>query len=480
MIPDLAEHTGPRVAIVGRPNVGKSTLFNRMAGKRLAIVEDQPGVTRDWQEVPVSFWGSSFILMDTPGLDQQAKGLGHKIWEHTTDALGPADIFVMVVDARAGLLPEDWALAEWVRKTGRPTLLLANKCESRQGDEGFWEAYRLGLGEPVPISAVHGDGMADVAACLEKLFTKIQAEDTPLPPGVDVPKQPPETPDTAEAEEASQTSEAFPSLPLKMSIVGRPNVGKSTFLHGLLGRERMLTGPEAGLTRDAVEIPWQFQDRSLLLVDTAGLRKAARIDDGLEKKAVGDTLHTIKRSQAVVLLMDAAHAFEKQDCAIASLVVSEGRMLILGLNKWDQVPNPQERLKELQEQAQKTLPQIKGVPLVPLSALNNRGFDSLMHTLLRLEKIWRTRISTGPLNLFLEGALQTHQPPLIKGRRIKLKYMTQIKTGPPTFLLFGNQTQALDQSYQNYLLNGLREKFQLQGVPLRLLLRSAKNPFKKD
>ena len=216
------------------------------------------------------------------------------------------------------------------------------------------------------------------------------------------------------------------------------------------------------------------------MVDTAGLRKAARIDDGLEKKAVGDTLHTIKRSQAVVLLMDAAHAFEKQDCAIASLVVSEGRMLILGLNKWDQVPNPQERLKELQEQAQKTLPQIKGVPLVPLSALNNRGFDSLMHTLLRLEKIWRTRISTGPLNLFLEGALQTHQPPLIKGRRIKLKYMTQIKTGPPTFLLFGNQTQALDQSYQNYLLNGLREKFQLQGVPLRLLLRSAKNPFKKD
>lgn len=446
----------PRVAILGRPNVGKSTLFNRIAGKRLAIVDDRPGVTRDWQDIPVDFWGLSFILMDTPGLHQKESALSEKIWLHTTDALLHADLYLFVIDNREGLVPEDYTLAEWARKTGKPVLLLANKCEGSKSESSLWEAYQLGLGEPLPVSAAHGEGMADLAVLLEDIFkfSEEQREEKDL-----------------------DSSEPLPERPLKIGIVGRPNVGKSTLINYLLKEERMLTGPEAGLTRDAVEIPWAFEKRSLLLVDTAGLRKARKIDDALEKRAVADTLQTIQFSQVVVVVMDALQAFERQDCVIAARVVEEGRVLVLALNKWDQVADPEKTLAELQHRASLVLPQIKGVPLVPLSALQKQGIKSLMKQIFKHEKVWRTRVSTGALNRFLEKMLATHQPPFMKGRRIKLKYMTQIKSAPPTFVLFGTQTAALPGSYQNYLLNGLRETFQLQGVPLRLILKSARNPF---
>ncbi|MGL6187961.1 MAG: ribosome biogenesis GTPase Der [Holosporales bacterium] len=440
----------PRIAILGRPNVGKSTFFNRLVGRRAAIVEDQPGVTRDWQEIPVTFWGLHFLLMDTPGLiEERGPTLPQQIWDHTTRALQEVDLFLLMIDSRDGVLPADQELANWVRRTGKPVIVLANKCEAKRALGGLWEAHQLGLGDPLPISAAHGEGLVELADRLQETLSFPSSED--------------------EGPEEER--------PLKIGIVGRPNVGKSTLVNRLVKKERMLAGPEAGLTRDSIEIPWEFQGRSLVLVDTAGLRKAARVDSPLEKMATSDTLKTIHRAHVVIVVMDALQAFERQDCLISARVAEEGRVLILALNKWDQVKDPEKTLERLRQKAGRVLPQVKGVPLVPLSALEGKGINSLMKRVFQMEKMWKTRISTGALNRFLEQMLTAHQPPLVKGRRIKLKYMTQVRTAPPTFVLFGNQISALPGAYQGYLLNGIREHLKISGIPLRLLLKSPSNPF---
>lgn len=441
----------PCVAILGRPNVGKSTLFNRLAGRPLALVRDEPGVTRDWQDATVTFFGLSFRLMDTPGLLEGSEPLAKSIWEHTWTALQMADLLLFVVDARVGFLPEDKALAQLARKTGKPILVLANKCEGKSGFAGLWEASELGFGDPMPLSAAHGEGFVELADALAERLTFPEALE-------------------------ERVWEELP--PLKIGFVGRPNVGKSTLVNHFIGSARMLAGPEAGLTRDAVEVPWRYGDRSLVLVDTAGLRKARNISDALEKMAASDTIRTINLAQVVVVVLDALQALERQDCIIAARAVEEGRIVVLALNKWDQVADPVKTLEEIQYKVERVLPQVKGIPLVPMCALTGKGTKTLMKAIFAMEENWRARTSTSQLNRFLEAALATHQPPMVNGRRIKLKYLTQVKACPPTFVLFGNQTDSLPEAYRTYLLNGLREKLGFKGVPLRLLLRTPENPFR--
>jgi GTP-binding protein len=444
----------PLVAIVGRPNVGKSTLFNRLVGKKLALVDDRPGVTRDRREGEATLGDLSFRVVDTAGLEEASdESLLGRMRAQTEAAIADADVILFVIDARAGILPADRPFAELVRRSGRPVILVANKAEGGAGMAGAYEAFSLGLGEPVPLSAEHGEGMADLFEALMPHF-----------------------PDPDEEVE----DENDPSKPLQVAIVGRPNAGKSTLINRMLGEERLLTGPEAGITRDSISIDWDWRGRAIKLFDTAGLRKRARVEDKLEKLSVADALRAVRFAEIVIILLDATIPFEKQDLSIVDLVEQEGRALVIGVNKWDLVADQPGLLKELREKAARLLPQVRGAPVVPLSGLSGQGIDPLMRAVVEVYDTWNRRISTAKLNQWLADAISANPPPAVSGRRIKIRYMTQVKARPPHFAVFGNQLDALPKSYSRYLVNNLREAFELPGVPIRLSLRTGKNPFDKE
>lgn len=443
----------PTVAIIGRPNVGKSTLFNRLVGKKLALVDDRPGVTRDRREGEARLGDLEFKIIDTAGLEEadEASLLG-RMRAQTEAALDEADIILFLIDARIGILPADRPFAELVRRSGKPVILVANKAEGGKGSAGAYDSYSLGLGDPIPLSAEHGEGMADLYDALS-------------------PHMP--VPDEEDDEEAQNAK------PLQVAIVGRPNAGKSTLINRMVGEERLLTGPEAGITRDSISIDWQWRGRDFRLFDTAGLRRRARVEDKLEKLSVADGLRAVRFAEVVVVLLDATIPFEKQDLSIVDLVEQEGRALVIGINKWDLVADQTGLLKELREKAARLLPQVKGAPVVPLSGLAGEGIDALMKAVLHVYEIWNTRISTSRMNDWLSQALATNPPPAVSGRRIKIRYMTQVKARPPHFAIFGNQLDVLPKSYTRYLVNNIRESFALPGVPIRLSLRMTKNPYDK-
>ena len=457
------------VAIIGRPNVGKSTLFNRLAGKRLAIVHDMPGVTRDRRQGHASLLGMEFEVVDTAGFeDDGGDSVEARMRRQTDMAVAEADVALLLIDARAGVTPLDRHFADHLRKLPTPVILVANKCEGKAGAPGLYESYGLGMGEPVAVSAEHGEGMYELFEALREHAIKAGAltED-----GED-----PEIPEDEMGEAEDGTPD--PKRPLTMAIVGRPNVGKSTLGNQLLGQDRLLTGPEAGLTRDAIAVEWDHKGRRVKLVDTAGLRKKAQIYDAVEKLSVGNTIETIRMSELVVLVMDAAAILDKQDLTIARLVVEEGRALVIAINKWDVVADPQTALKRLRDRLETSLPQAKGVATVTLSALTGRGIDKLMDAVLETWTLWNRRIPTAQLNRWLEEMIERHPPPALPGgRRYKIRYMTQAKARPPSFVLFATRPEQLPESYSRYLVNGLREHFNMPGVPIRLFVRGGKNPY---
>jgi GTPase len=442
------------VVIIGRPNVGKSTLFNRLAGRRLALVHDQPGVTRDRRTAEASLGELEFEIVDTAGFeDTSGDSLEARMRQQTEQAIATGDVCLLLIDARSGLTPVDRDFAEIVRRSGKPVIVCANKAEGRAGQSGLYEAFELGLGEPVAISAAHGDGM-------DELYEALKVH---LP---------------AAGEIASEDEVAVRAL--RLAIIGRPNVGKSTLINALIGENRMLTGPEAGITRDAISIEWKWRERPVKLWDTAGMRKRARIDEPLEKMAVSDGLRAIKFAEVVVLVLDAAHPFEKQDLQLADLVEREGRALVIAINKWDLVEARTHRLKELQADVKQMLPQLTGVPVIPVSAVEGQGLGRMMKAVLDMYELWNKRIGTGELNRWLEFQVERHPPPAPGGRRIKLRYMTQVNARPPSFAVFSSRGRELPEGYRRYLVNGLRADFGLTGVPIRLHVRERKNPYAPD
>ncbi|MBX9931460.1 MAG: ribosome biogenesis GTPase Der [Methylobacterium sp.] len=443
----------PTVAIIGRPNVGKSTLFNRLVGKKLALVDDRPGVTRDRREGDVNFGGLVFRIIDTAGLEEaDSASLAGRMRAQTEAAIMAADVILFVIDARAGVLPADQPFAELVRRAGRPVILIANKAEGGVGLGGAYEAFSLGLGDPIPFSAEHGEGIGSLHDALLEALPEQDEEDD---------------------EEGSERS-------LKVAIVGRPNAGKSTLINNMLGEDRLLVGPEAGITRDSISLDWEWRGRRIKLHDTAGMRRKARIDDKLEKLAVSDGLRAVRFAEVVVVLLDATIPFEKQDLTIVDLVESEGRALVIGLNKWDLVADQNGLLKTLREDCTRLLPQVRGVSVIPLSGLAGQGIDKLMQAVVDAAEVWSRRISTSRINDWLSEATQRNPPPAVASRRIKIRYATQVKARPPHFALFGNQLDGLPKSYTRYLVNNLREAFDLPGTPIRLSLRTSKNPFDKE
>jgi GTPase len=446
---------GFTVAIVGRPNVGKSTLFNRLVGKRLALVDDTPGVTRDRREAEAQLGDLTFRVIDTAGFEEAApQTLSGRMRAQTQAALADADAVLFLIDARAGLLPADRAFADIVRKTGKPAILVANKSEGRAGAAGAYEAYGLGFGEPVALSAEHGEGLADLYAALRTALPEETA-----------------TPASEHAAPARSGARA-----VRVAVIGRPNVGKSTLINRLLGEERLLTGPEAGITRDAIAVDVTWQGRAFQIYDTAGMRRRARIDDKLEKLSVADALEAIRFAEVVVVLMDAQAAFEEQDLRLVDLVEREGRALVIGINKWD-LADDAGALRKLRTDADHWLPQVTGVPVVAISALAGEGLDRLMQAIVESHAVWNKRVATNALNRWLVAALEAHPPPAVSGRRLKLSYITQPKARPPTFVIFCTRADAVPDAYQRYLINGLREQFDLPGTPIRLTLREKANPY---
>jgi GTP-binding protein len=440
-----------RIAIVGRPNVGKSTLFNRLVGQRLALVDDQPGVTRDRREGEGRIGDFRFTAIDTAGLDEAGpETLAGRMRAQTEAAIADADLSLFLIDARAGVTPLDAHFADLLRKSGKPVVLVANKVEGKAAEPGILEAYALGLGEPVALSAEHGDGMAD-------LYDSIQANRDFGELG----------PPTAEAA----------GRPIRIAVVGRPNAGKSTLINCMIGRERLLTGPEAGITRDAIAVDWTWRERDFRLFDTAGLRRKTRVDGKLEKLSVGDALRAIRFAEIVVLVLDALQPFEKQDLQIADLVESEGRAVVIALDKWDLVDDRQRAFAAIREKAERLLPQIRGVALVPVSGLTGEGIDRLMEAAAQAHGVWNRRLPTATLNRWLEKIVARHPPPAVAGRRIKLRYLTQPKSRPPSFVAFCSRPDALPAAWRRYLVNALREDFDLPGTPIRLMLRKGDNPY---
>jgi len=451
------------VAIVGRPNVGKSTLFNRLAGRRLALVDDTPGVTRDRREATAQLGNLTFTIIDTAGLEEApSESLTGRMRAQTEAAVAAADAVFFVIDARAGVVPADRAFVKLLRRAGKPTVLVANKSEGRAGAAGSLEGYDLGLGEPVPVSAEHGEGLADLYDALREALPEETA------------------PDRADADAETDEAEAAtpePPRPLRIAVVGRPNAGKSTLINRLIGEERLLTGPEAGITRDAIAVPLVWQGREFLVHDTAGMRRRSRIETKLEKLSVGDALEAIRFAEVVILLMDAAAPFEEQDLRIADLVEREGRALVIGVNKWDLKEGDPGAAGRLRGEADHWLAQLKGVPIVAVSGLTGSGLDRLMQAVVDINALWNKRIATTPLNRWLEATLAAHPPPAVSGRRLKLNYITQPKARPPSFVLFCTRADAVPDAYRRYLVNALRDAFDLPGVPIRLTLREKANPY---
>ncbi len=442
--------TLPTVVIAGRPNVGKSTLFNKLAGRRHAIVSDTPGVTRDRKEAEALLRGKRVRLVDTAGLEEAAPDtLPGRMRASSEAAVAQADLVVFVVDARAGITPADSHFAAWLRRQNRPVLLVANKAEGRAGAGAALEAYSLGLGQPLAMSAEHGDGLSDL---MSEIADRLPEQD-------------------ADAEE---------ERPLKLAIVGRPNAGKSTLLNRLLGEERMITGPEPGLTRDAVASFLQDAHGPIEVVDTAGMRRKARVEQALEKMSVSASIEALKMAEVVVLCVDSLEGLHEQDLQLGRLIEREGRACVLALNKWDAVADRTATRRAIADRLETSMAQMKGIPVVNFSALTGFGVDKLLPAVRAVHETWNSRVATGALNRWFEGALERHAPPLVDGRRLKLRYITQAKARPPTFIAFGTRAEQMPEDYQRYLVNSLRDEFKLPGVPIRLLLRGTKNPYKDD
>ncbi len=439
------------VAILGRPNVGKSTLFNRLVGRKIALVDDQPGVTRDRREGDAQIFDLTFRLFDTAGLDDAKRGsLESRMSAQSEAAINAADLCLFVIDARSGITPVDHAFAERLRRHGKPVILVANKAEGKAAEAGVLDAYSLGLGEPISMSAEHGDGIDDL---YEALKPHVGTE---------------------------QREEAASDQPLKLAIIGQPNSGKSTLINALIGEERMLTGPEAGITRDSIAIDWEWKGKPVKLWDTAGIRRKSRVTGKVEKLAVSDALRAIRFADAVIVMIDASTEIERQDLTLANLVAEEGRAVVIALSKWDTVKDKAERMKETESILEDVLPEIRGVPLVAISAFQERGFDKMMDAVFAMVEKWNIRISTGQLNRWFEQVIEQNPPPAPSGRRIKIRYVTQVRNRPSTFALFGNQLDHLPESYIRYLMNNLRRDFDLAGVPIRFLRRQGKNPYAKE
>ena len=466
------------IAIVGRPNVGKSTLFNRLVGRKIALVDDTPGVTRDRRVHAARLMDLSFDVVDTAGFEDAGDGsLQARMREQTERAIDDADLIVFMVDARAGIVPDDQVFADVVRKRGKPVVLVANKAESRAGEAGAVEAWELGLGQPLTISAEHGLGMSDLREAIVEglgeraLRREKRSEEARVPVADALPGDDIEDPD------AEETPAYDRSKPLRIAIVGRPNAGKSTLINALLGEERLLTGPEAGITRDSISVDRQWRGRTLRLFDTAGMRRKSRVQEKLEKLSVADGLRAIRFAEVVVLMFDATIPFEKQDLQIADLIIREGRAPVIAFSKWDLVEEPQKLLAELREKTDRLLPQVRGIRTVTVSGETGRGLEKLLEAIESTHEVWNTRISTGRLNRWLEGVVAAHPPPAVAGRRLKVRYITQVKTRPPGFVLSCSRPDAMPQSYVRYLTNALRETFSMPGVPIRMLLRTSDNPF---
>jgi GTPase len=448
------------IAIIGRPNVGKSTLFNRLVGQKLALVDDEPGVTRDRREGQARLGDLEFTVIDTAGLDEGAKGsLTARMQEQTETAIGLADALMFVVDARAGLTPNDRAFADFARRADKPVVLVANKSEGKQGDAGAMESYALGLGEPVQISAEHGEGMGDLYDALRALMP-----------------EPDEREEFDDDDVIDQDGEAS-QRPIRVAIVGRPNAGKSTLINHLLGEERLLTSSEAGTTRDSISVEITWQGRDFRVFDTAGLRRRSRIEEKLEKLSVADALRAVRFAEVVVMMMDAQNKFEEQDLRIVDLIEREGRALVIAVNKWDLMESKPGQISALRIQADHLLPQVKGAPLVAVSGLMGEGIDRLMGAIEQAYATWNKRVPTASLNRWFEQAVDANPPPAVSGRRLKLNYITQAKARPPSFVLFCSRADAVPQSYLRYLVNSLRDYFELPGTPVRISLREKANPF---
>ncbi|OJW72232.1 MAG: ribosome biogenesis GTPase Der [Sphingomonadales bacterium 63-6] len=458
----------PQVIIIGRPNVGKSTLFNRLVGKKLALVDDQPGVTRDRRFGEAHLLGLDFTIVDTAGWeDEDPDSLPGRMRAQTEVSVQGATLALFVFDARAGVTPLDEEVARWLREQDVPVVVVANKAEGRASEPGIMEGYALGLGDPIPFSAEHGEGLGDLFEALLPLLEGAEAEE-------------PEGP------ELDENGDELPTGPLKLAIVGRPNAGKSTIINRMLGEDRLLTGPEAGITRDSIAVDWQWRDpktgetRDVRLIDTAGMRKKARVVEKLERLAVADARHAIDFAEVVVLLLDATKGLEHQDLKIADMVLQEGRALMIAINKWDVAEDPSGLFNGIREALNEGLAQVKGVPLFSVSARTGKGLDTLIGAAFELRETWSKRVPTAGLNRWFDDALTANPPPAPGGKRIKMRYITQIKTRPPSFVIFGSRLETLPESYRRYLVNGIRRELGFGSVPVRLTLRSSKSPFAKD
>lgn len=458
----------PRVIIIGRPNVGKSTLFNRLVGKKLALVDDQPGVTRDRRFGDVELAGMKFTIVDTAGWeDEDPSTLPGRMRAQTEVSIADADAVLFVIDARAGLTPLDSEIGNWLRTADVPVIVVANKAEGRSGDSGIFEAYSLGLGEPLGISAEHGEGTADLFEALWPIIgEKSEAADALIA-----------------MDEEEEDENGVPTGPLKLAIVGRPNAGKSTLINRLLGEDRLLTGPEAGITRDSIAIDWEWSDpesgetREIRLIDTAGMRKKRNVVEKLEKLSVADARRAVDFAEVVVLLLDATKGLEHQDLKIASLAIEEGRALMIAINKWDVAAEPSKLFNGIKFALDEGLAQVRGLPLIAVSAKTGKGLDQLIAAAFKLRETWSKRVSTSALNRWFDDALEANPPPAPGGKRIKLRYITQAGTRPPRFVVFGTRLDMLPTSYERYLVNGIRRELGFDAVPVRVVLKTSKNPY---
>ena len=456
------------LAIVGRPNVGKSTLFNRLVGKKLALVDNQPGVTRDLREGAARLGDLRFTVIDTAGLEEATDdSLPGRMRRLTERAVGMADACLFIVDARTGVTPTDEVFADILRRSGTPVILAANKAEGRAAESGVIEAYGLGLGDPLALSAEHGEGMAELAVVLMPMIEAVEARAEEAITDIDI-----------EGDESEETPQS--GKPLQIAVIGRPNAGKSTLINKIIGEDRLLTGPEAGITRDSIAVSIDWDGTPMRIFDTAGMRKKAKVQEKLEKLSVSDGLRAVKFAEVVVVLLDAAVPFEQQDLRIADLAEREGRAVVVAVNKWDLEEHKQEKLRDMREAFERLLPQLRGAPLVTVSAKTGRGLDRLQQAIVRAHDVWNRRVATATLNRWLAGMIEAHPPPAPSGRRIKLRYMTQVKTRPPGFVVMCSMPEKLPESYSRYLVNGLREDFDMPGTPIRLHMRSQSdaNPYK--